>query len=111
MRKRWRWNERTRLLLTLELAVVLPAAALVIVNFVQLEKIHRDHAIEALMQRDFAEALVISEKRINEKATPWWTRCGETFPNPRKPVRMNSTPYSRNILTWPTLSITARKPA
>jgi signal transduction histidine kinase len=84
MRKRWRWNERTRLLLTLELAVVLPAAALVIVNFVQLEKIHRDHAIEALMQRDFAEALVISEKRINEKGYAMVDKVRQDFPQPQE---------------------------
>ena len=84
MRKRWRWNERTRLLLTLELAVVLPAAALVIVNFVQLEKIHRDHAIEALMQRDFAEALAISEKRINEKGYAMVDKVRRDFPQPQE---------------------------
>ena len=84
MRKRWRWNERTRLLLTLELAVVLPAAALVIVNFVQLEKIHRDHAIEALMQRDFSEALVISEKRINEKGYAMVDKVRRDFPQPQE---------------------------
>ncbi|HKW24943.1 MAG TPA: HAMP domain-containing sensor histidine kinase [Terriglobales bacterium] len=84
MKKRWRWNERTRLLLTLELAVVLPAAALVIVNFVQLEKIHRDHAIEALMQRDFAEALVISEKRINEKGYAMVDKVRRDFPQPQE---------------------------
>ena len=32
MKPKRRWNERTRLILTLELAVVLPAAALVILS-------------------------------------------------------------------------------
>jgi signal transduction histidine kinase len=82
MKKRWRWNERTRLLLTLELAVVLPAAALIVVNVLQLEKFHRDHAIEALMQRDFSEALAISEKHINEKAYGMVEKVRADFPQP-----------------------------
>ena len=83
MKKRWRWNERTRLLLTLELAVVLPAAALIVVNVLQLEKIHRDHGIEALMQRDFSEALAISEKRINEKGYAMVEQVRHDFPQPQ----------------------------
>jgi signal transduction histidine kinase len=83
MKKRW-WNERTRVLLTLELAVVLPAAALIIVNVVQLEKIHRDHAIEALMQRDFTEALAITEKHINEKGYALVNRVRQDFPQPQE---------------------------
>ncbi|MGE5206024.1 MAG: sensor histidine kinase [Chlamydiota bacterium] len=83
MKKRW-WNERTRLLLTLELAVVLPAAALIVINFLQLEKIHRDHGVEALMQRDFSEALAISEKHINEKAYGMATAVRQDFPQPQE---------------------------
>lgn len=83
MKKRWRWNERTRMLLTLELAVVLPAAALIIVNIVQLAKIHRDHGIEALMERDFSEALVISEKHINEKGYRLVEPVRQDFPQPQ----------------------------
>ena len=83
MKKRWRWNERTRLLLTLELAVVLPAAALIVANILQLEHIHRDHAIEALMQRDFSEALAISEKHINEKAYGLVKPVRQDFPLPQ----------------------------
>ena len=83
MKKRWRWNERTRMLLTLELAVVLPAAALIIVNIVQLEKIHRDHAIEALMQRDFSETLAITEKHINEKGYALVDKVRQDFPQPK----------------------------
>ena len=63
-----RWNERTRLLLTLELAVVLPVAALIAVSIHYLWSIQRDRAVEAAIQRDFSQVLVISEKQINEKA-------------------------------------------
>lgn len=83
MKKRW-WNERTRMLLTLELAVVLPAAALIVASVLHLENIHRDHAIEALMQRDFTEALVISEKHINEKAYGMVKQVRQDFPQPQE---------------------------
>ena len=68
MKMKRRWNERTRLMLTLELAVVLPAAALVILSALHLKSIQRDRGVEAAFQRDFNQVLVISEKQINEKA-------------------------------------------
>jgi signal transduction histidine kinase len=68
MKSKRRWNERTRLILTLELAVVLPAAALVILSAVHLNAIQRDRGVEAAFQRDFNQVLAISEKDINEKA-------------------------------------------
>ena len=68
MRPGRRWNERTRLILTLELAVVLPAAALIIVSVLHLKGIQRDRAVEALIQRDFTQVLAITEKHMNEKA-------------------------------------------
>jgi signal transduction histidine kinase len=63
-----RWNERNRLMLTLELAVVLPVAALIGVSIHYLWSIQRDRAVEAAIQRDFSQVLKISEKQINEKA-------------------------------------------
>ena len=68
MKSKRRWNERTRLMLTLELAVVLPAAALVILSAWHLNEIQRDRGVEAAFQRDFNQVLAISEKQINEKA-------------------------------------------
>jgi len=68
MKKRWHWNERTRLVLTLELAVVLPAAALIIFMALRLKSIQRDRQVEAAIQRDFYEVLAISEKHMSEKA-------------------------------------------
>lgn len=55
-------------MLTLEFAVVLPAAALVILSAWHLKSIERDRAVEAAIQRDFFHFLAISEKQINEKA-------------------------------------------
>ncbi|HXM23593.1 MAG TPA: HAMP domain-containing sensor histidine kinase [Terriglobales bacterium] len=68
MKMKRRWNERTRLMLTLELAVVLPAAALVILSALHLKSIQRDRGVEAAFQRDFNQELLISEKQINQKA-------------------------------------------
>ena len=55
-------------MLTLELAVVLPVAALIAVSIHYLWSIQRDRAVEAAIQRDFSQVLKISEKQINEKA-------------------------------------------
>jgi signal transduction histidine kinase len=68
MKAKRRWSERTRLMLTLELAVVLPAAALVILSALHLNEIQRDRGVEAAFQRDFNQVLAISEKQINQKA-------------------------------------------
>jgi signal transduction histidine kinase len=68
MKTKRRWSERTRLMLTLELAVVLPAAALVILSALHLNEIQRDRGVEAAFQRDFNQVLLISEKHINQKA-------------------------------------------
>src|SRR5712671_5078434 len=59
---------RFRLMLTLGLAVLLPAAALIYVNFSQLRAIERDKGIEAIFNREFQEVLAITEKKINKKA-------------------------------------------
>ena len=68
MKPKARWNERTRLILTLELAVVLPAAALVLLSARHLMHIQRSRGVEAAIQRDFSHVLAISEKQMNHKA-------------------------------------------
>jgi len=73
-------NERTRLMLTLELAVVLPAAALVILSAVHLETIQRDRGVQAAFQRDFIQVLAISEKQINQKAYELIDDVRDQFP-------------------------------
>jgi signal transduction histidine kinase len=74
MAKKWRLTDRTRTLLTLELAIVLPAAALMAFSIWNLKQIQRDQAIEAAIQRDFSYVLKIAEKksweRANEMVTP-----------------------------------------
>ena len=44
---------RFRLILTLGVAVLLPAAALIVVNFYQLQTFKRDKVLEAAIHRDF----------------------------------------------------------
>ncbi len=77
-----RRNEKTRVLLVLELAVVLPAAALVILSAWHVQHIQRDHAVEAAIQRDFSQVLVISEKQINHKAYELMDDVRADFPEP-----------------------------
>ena len=81
MKSKRRWNERTRLMLTLELAVVLPAAALVILSALHLNAIHRDRGVEAAFQRDFNQVLAISEKQINQKAYDLTDDVRSDFPS------------------------------
>src|SRR6202023_3615322 len=61
-------SARSRLILTMELAVILPAATLVLLSARHLQTIQRDRAVEAAIQRDFSQVLAISEKQINHKA-------------------------------------------
>lgn len=82
MKSKRRGNERTRLMLTLELAVVLPAAALVILSALHLNEVQRDRGVEAAFQRDFNQVLAISEKQINQKAESMADEVRNTIPKP-----------------------------
>ncbi|HUO59957.1 MAG TPA: HAMP domain-containing sensor histidine kinase [Candidatus Acidoferrales bacterium] len=54
--------------LILELAIVLPALALILFSVLHLKSLRDDHAIEAAIQRDFEQMLAISEKQMSAKA-------------------------------------------
>ena len=73
---------RFRLMLTLGVAVLLPAAALIYVNFSQLKRFERDKVLEAAIHRDFQETLAITEKRINKKAYSLVEEAKDLFPSP-----------------------------
>ncbi|MEK6281143.1 MAG: HAMP domain-containing sensor histidine kinase [Acidobacteriota bacterium] len=73
---------RFRLMLTLGLAVVLPAAALIYLNFSQLRAFERDKVLEAAIHRDFQEMLAITEKKINKKAYTLTEDVRSLFPSP-----------------------------
>jgi signal transduction histidine kinase len=79
---KWRGHERARLILTLELAVVLPAAALVVLSVLHLRSIQRDRQVEAAIQRDFFQVLGYSEKQMNQKAYEIVDEVREQFPAP-----------------------------
>jgi signal transduction histidine kinase len=75
-----RWTDRTRLLLTLELAIILPAASLMAFSIWNLRHIQRDKAIEAAIQRDFSYVLRIAEKKTWHKANDILTPVRKQFP-------------------------------
>lgn len=76
------WSgSRFRLLLTLELAVMLPALALIVVNFHHLKSIERDKVLEAAIHRDFQQMLYISEKKISEQAYALVEESMKKFPS------------------------------
>jgi signal transduction histidine kinase len=74
------WSDKTRLLLMLELAVVLPAAALVLVSVLHVKHIQRDRQIEAAIQRDFSQVLAISEKHFARHAYELADDVRNSFP-------------------------------
>jgi len=73
---------RFRLILTLGLLVVLPAAALIYVNYRQLRDLERDKVLEAAIHRDFQERLALTEKRMNKKVFLMAEEIREVFPSP-----------------------------
>jgi signal transduction histidine kinase len=75
-----RWTDRTRLLLTLELAIILPAASLMAFSIWHLHQVQRDKAIEAAIQRDFSYVLKIAEKRTWHRAADILTPVRKQFP-------------------------------
>jgi signal transduction histidine kinase len=72
---------RFRLMLTLGLAVLLPAAALIYVNYSQLRSLERDKVLQAAIHRDFQEWLAITEKRLNKKTYKLLEDAREQFPS------------------------------
>ena len=74
------FSDRTRLLLTLELAIILPAASLLVFSAWNLHHIQRDKAIEAAIQRDFTYALHVAEKKTWLRATEKLAPVREEFP-------------------------------
>ncbi len=75
-------DNRFRLMLTLGLAVLLPAAALIYVNFHHLESINRNKQVEGLIHRDFQYVLAVSEKKLNQKAYTMAEGVRDLFPSP-----------------------------
>jgi signal transduction histidine kinase len=81
MRSKREGNTRSRLVLTLGFAVVLPALALIVVSFQHVKSIQRDKKVEALIHRDFQYVLAGSAKKINVKAYDMADQAREAFPS------------------------------
>src|ERR1041384_6811405 len=75
---------RFRIILTLVLAVLLPAAALIYVNFSQLRSFERDKFLQAAIHRDFQEALAITEKNMNKRAYAKVEDIVDLFPSAKQ---------------------------
>src|SRR5512135_2271622 len=89
LRKFWSGNNRIRLMLTLQLAVMLPAAALIYANYLHLKSIERDKSLEAIIHRDFQQMLAISEKKINLRAYTMAEEIRDAFPCPDTEPKAN----------------------
>jgi signal transduction histidine kinase len=82
MKSKREGNTRFRLILTLGLAVVLPALTLLYVNFQHVKSIRRDKKVEGLIHRDFQYLLTIATKKINGKAYELTEQARDAFPAP-----------------------------
>jgi signal transduction histidine kinase len=85
MFKKWRLTDNTRMLLKLELALTLPALALMAFSIWNLRHFQRDQAIEAAIQRDFMHVLKIAESKSWMKANQYLTPVRKEFPGPDDP--------------------------
>ena len=81
MKSKREGNTRFRLVLTLGLAVVLPALTLIYVNFKHVKSIQRDKKVEALIHRDFQYLLSIAAKKVNGKAYELTEHARDSFPS------------------------------
>src|SRR5215510_3852391 len=81
MKSRRESNTRFRLVLTLLLAVVLPALTLIYVNFQHVKSIQRGKKFEALIHRDFQYLLSNSAQKISGKAYELTEKARDDFPS------------------------------
>ena len=101
-----RRNERTRLMLTLQLAVILPVAVLIGLSVQHLKRIARDKEMAAAIQRDFNQILAISERQINEKAYDLIDDVRKQFPHPSAACSgtldkiLSTHPYAAHVFIY-----------
>jgi signal transduction histidine kinase len=106
MRRPRIWNDRTRLLLTFELAVSLPAAGLVGVSLWKLKSMKRDKVVQAAIQRDFSQVLKVGEKQATDRAYALVTAVYQQFPAPDGPVAdeldavLRQHPYAAHLFLY-----------
>ncbi len=98
-----RWSERPRIMV-LMLAVMLPAAALIVFGVMYLRQIQRDKAIEAAYQREYQQVLAIAEERIDERAYEGAEKSRSRFPDVDKPEELDTfmakQPHIAHAFLW-----------
>ncbi len=108
MRRLRIWNDRTKLLLTFELAVSLPAAGLVGVSLWKLKSMKRDKVVQAAYQRDFSQVLKATENQAIDKAYALVRDVARQFPAPDGPVAeqldadLRQHPYASHVFLYDT---------
>ena len=80
MKSKREGNTRFRLILTLGLAVVLPALTLIYVNFLHVKAIKRDKKVEALIHRDFEHLLGVVRKTDQRESLQSSRTSERSFP-------------------------------
>jgi signal transduction histidine kinase len=78
---KWRLTDRTKMLLKLELAITLPAVALMAFGIWNLKHMQRDKAVEAAIQQNFRHVLMIAEEKTWDKANELIEPARKQFPN------------------------------
>jgi signal transduction histidine kinase len=74
------WRKRPPIFVFM-LAVMLPAAALVIASVIYLRHLQREKMIDAVIQRNYQEILAIAEKKIDDRAFEIAENAQATFPD------------------------------
>jgi signal transduction histidine kinase len=87
MSKKWRLTDRTRTLLLMELAITLPALALMGFSIWNLKHIQRDKQIEAAIQRDLQYVLKGVEHKAWDKSVALITPLQKEFPSADDPEK------------------------
>ncbi|MFY9619914.1 MAG: HAMP domain-containing sensor histidine kinase [Pyrinomonadaceae bacterium] len=95
---------RFRLILTLGVAVLLPAAALIVVNFYQLKTFERGKVLEGAIHRDFSEYLAITEKAIVKKAISMTEDTRNSFPSPNTTAQEKEKALDALLISNPSLA-------
>jgi signal transduction histidine kinase len=81
MSMKWKLTDRTKMLLKLELAITLPAVALMAFGIWNLKSIQRDQAIEAVIQRQLHHVLMIAEDKSWDKVSDLVEPARKKLPN------------------------------
>jgi signal transduction histidine kinase len=78
---KWKLTDRTKMLLKLELAITLPAVALMAFGIWNLKSIQRDEAIEAAIQRHLRQVLMIAEDKSWDRVSDLVEPARKELPN------------------------------